>query len=108
MHTQWAAEAAELMEEWSMYRVGYPGWKLAAKFRIPMKFLVHVHKDEESGTYWAESDDLDGLAVAGDTLDDVHKAVFEAANALLDEELNGKHARAQAEVLFSTALPCAA
>jgi predicted RNase H-like HicB family nuclease len=73
-----------------------------------MRFRVDVHKDEETGTYWAASDDLDGLAVAGDTLDDVHKAIVDAANALLDAEFDGVHAKAQAEVLFRQALPCAA
>lgn len=91
-----------------MYRVGFPGWKIAARLHVPMKFVVHVHKDMETGTYWAESDDLDGLAVSGGTLDDLYQAVMDAANALLDAEFNGVHTRTQAEVLFSTALPCAA
>lgn len=90
------------------YTVGHLGWKVAARMHVPMTFHVRVRKDEESGTFWASSDHLDGLAVSGDTLDEVYSNVVEAANALLDAEFNGCPAKAQAQVLFSAELPCAA
>ena len=41
-----------------MYRLGFPGWKLAARLGVPLVFGVRVHKDEAFGTYWAESNDM--------------------------------------------------
>jgi len=89
-----------------MYRVGFPGWKLAARVGVPLKLRVEAFKDEESNSYWAKSDDLDGLVVSGATLDELHAEVVSAATELLDLEVHGK--RSRAEVQFNTPLPCAA
>ncbi len=92
------------------YRIGWPAWKIAARSGARMYFRVYVRKDDQSSTYWASSDDLDGLAVAGDTLDDVERAIEEVApvlyKALLNDGSSGSGARAK--VSFSVSLPCAA
>lgn len=83
-----------------MYRVGLPGWKIAARFGIPVKVIVNVHFDAESNTYWAESPNFDGLAVSGETLDELRSEVISAAHVLLDLALDGKQPRAQTEMLI--------
>jgi predicted RNase H-like HicB family nuclease len=92
------------------YRIGFPGWKIAAKSGARMYFRVRVCKDSDSNTYWASSDDLAGLAVAGDTLDDVERAIEEVApilyRSLLDNGAGGRGARAK--MSYSVSLPCAA
>lgn len=81
-----------------MYRVGLPGWKIAARFGVPVKVRVNVHHDADSNTYWAESPDLDGLAVAGDSLDELHREVVSASHALLELAVDGRRGRAQTEI----------
>lgn len=81
-----------------MYRVGLPGWKIAARLGVPLKVRVNVHRDDESATYWADSPDLDGLVVAGNTLDELHGEVVSASHALLELAVSGRSARAQTEM----------
>ncbi len=91
------------------YRIGFPGWKIAARLGAPLYFRVYVHKDEESNTYWAASDDLEGLAVAGATLDDVRRAVEEVAPVLCSAILaEPARSNAQARMSYNVPLPCAA
>ena len=101
---------AVLQETGMNYRIGFPGWKIAARRGARMYFRVWVHKDDTSNTYWAESDDLDGLAVAGDTLDDVERAIEEVAPVLYKALLNGDagHSNARAKMSYSVSLPCPA
>ena len=91
-----------------MYRVGFPGWKLAARVGVPLKLSVQAFKDEESNSYWAKSDDLDGLVVAGATLDDLQKEVLAAVPVLLQLEVHGTKAKARADLQLSTQIPCPA
>lgn len=80
------------------YRVGLPGWKLAARSGVTVKFVVRVYEDEETKSFWAESDDLDGLVVSGGTLPELRAEVRAAAEALLDLALNGHHPRTVADL----------
>ncbi|WP_198150888.1 type II toxin-antitoxin system HicB family antitoxin [Caldimonas taiwanensis] len=82
------------------YRVGYPLWKTVAKAGVPVKFLVRVHRDEASNTYWACSDDIDGLVVSGQTLDELREEVRSAAQTLLEMAVDGDAARVRPEMLF--------
>lgn len=91
-----------------MYRVGFPGWKVAAHLRVPLTFRVWVHQDVETGTYWAESDDLDGFIATGDTLPEIRKSVEEVAEAMLNSELGVSHPRAKPDLRLGGAIPCAA
>jgi predicted RNase H-like HicB family nuclease len=90
-----------------MYRVGFPGWKLAAKLGVPVLIKVQLHFDPESKSYWAKSDDLDGLVVSGQTLDELRAEVRSAAETLL--ELEFKRAPiAKPEYRFMDEALCAA
>lgn len=91
-----------------MYRVGFPGWKLAARVGVPLVLRVDAFKDEESNSFWAKSDDLDGLVVSGATLEELHSEVVNAAVELLDLEVHGKRTRASVQLQTQTPLPCAA
>lgn len=91
-----------------MYRVGFPGWKIAARHGIPLSFTVIVHKDEASGTYWAESNDLDGLVVSGADFEELRNEILSAAHDLLGEYVDGSPATARASIVMNSAVPCVA
>ena len=91
-----------------MYRVGLPFWKAAARAGVQVKFRVQLHCDEETGTYWADSEDLDGLVVSGETLDDLKDEVLSAASSLLELALNGAPAQVTADMQMQSLLPCSA
>lgn len=91
-----------------MYRIGFPGWRLAARVGLPLRLRVQAFKDEESNSYWAKSDDLDGLVVSGATLDELQREVMAAVSVLLQLEVRNSKARARADLHLSTQIPCAA
>lgn len=70
-----------------MYRVGFPGWKLAARFGVPLSMRVHIHYDPEVSSYWTTSPDLGGLIVTGSTLDELFSEVRLAAPDLIELEI---------------------
>lgn len=92
-----------------MYRVGLPGWKLAAKLGVPVRLRVNITQDLEANVYVAESPDLDGLIVEGHTLDDIKAEALAAAGALLEMELRTKAdsraLRAQTDFILHSAVP---
>lgn len=70
-----------------MVRVGFPGWKLLARLGLPVRVRVVVHFDNESKSFWAESPDLAGFAVAGESLEELKREADAVARALVDLEL---------------------
>jgi Domain of unknown function (DUF1902) len=64
------------------WRLGYPGWHIAAKFGIPIKIKVDVCHDDDAGVYYATSDDI-GLAVEAASLDDLVIEIHAALSELL-------------------------
>ncbi len=92
----------------SMYRVGFPGWKIAARFGVPVLVRVHVHFDSDSQSYWATSPDLDGLVVSGSNLDEIHREATSAAASLLTLAVNGHIAHAQTELRIRDTALCVA
>jgi predicted RNase H-like HicB family nuclease len=86
------------------YRVGNPFWRAAARAGMPLSFRVCVRKDQDSQTYWAESPDLDGLVVSGNTLDELKSEVQSAASLLLEMEVDGANQHANADFRFSSPL----
>lgn len=78
----------------SPYRVGWPAWKLVARAGLPVAFRVCVYRDDETGTFWADSPDLDGFVVTGADLEELKREASQAAQDLLDIECNGAHPRA--------------
>lgn len=91
-----------------MYRVGFPGWKVAARLGIPLKLRIEVMHDEETQSYWTKSPDLDGLIVTGFTLDELRTEARLAAVELLELELHGQHISATPELRFKDSAVCAA
>lgn len=81
-----------------MYRVGFPGWKIAARFGIPLLVRVDVHYDPDVNSYWATSPDLDGLVVAGETLQELRAEVGLAAGDLLSLAVHSPNTRAKTEL----------
>lgn len=67
------------------WRLGIPGWRIAANLGIPIKIKIDVQKDEEVGVYFATSDDI-GLAVESGTLDELMKEIHSALPVLLELE----------------------
>ncbi len=90
------------------YQVGWPGWKFAARMRVPLLVRVRVHFDAESKSYWADSPDLDGLVVAGQDLDELRSEVFAAADELLNLAIRSPRVRATTELLILDELHCVA
>lgn len=72
-----------------MYRVGFPGWKLAAKVGIPMLLRVEVMRDRDAGVFVAISPDLRGLVAEAKTADELVRAVYDCTDMLLEAELHG-------------------
>lgn len=89
-----------------MYRVGMPLWKVAARFGVPLKLRVHVHFDQETQSYWADSPDLDGLVVAGETLPEVQREVRIAADEILLQAVHGYRHRAVASMSLGNQKIC--
>ena len=64
------------------WRLGFPGWRIAANLGVPIKIKVDVCHDAEAGVYFAASDDI-GLAVESDSLDGLMKEIHSALPQLL-------------------------
>lgn len=69
-----------------MYRVGFPGWKIAAALGITLVFRVDVLQDEEAGVFVATSPDLNGLVAEAPSLEALFKEVGHGADMLLGEQ----------------------
>jgi Domain of unknown function (DUF1902) len=70
-----------------MYRVGFPGWKLAARFRIPLLLKIEVIRDEAANVFVATSPDLSGLVVEAENLDQLMPEVYSCVDMLLQDQL---------------------
>jgi predicted RNase H-like HicB family nuclease len=75
------------------YRVGFPGWRLVAKLGVPMVVKIVVHKDKDSGTFWAEGQGLRGLVVTGKDLNELYSECTAAIDELMSLELDGYQPR---------------
>ena len=64
------------------WRLGFPGWRIAAMCGMNIKIKVDVCRDEEAGVYYATSDAI-GLAVESESLDGLMKEIHAAIPALL-------------------------
>lgn len=82
------------------YRVGLPFWKQAAKLGFGLSLRVHCHFDKDVNSYWANSPDLNGLVVAADTLEELHKEVSYAALDLIDLAINDDHSKVTPSLKF--------
>jgi len=73
-----------------MYRVGYPGWKVLARYGFAVKVRVEIARDDEAGVFLASSPDLRGLHVEGETLDELHREIRSALLALVELQVDGR------------------
>ena len=70
------------------YRVGFPGWKIAARLGLPLKIRVFVVYDEESKTLVAECNDFQpylGIVTEGETFEELQKKVEECCELAMEE-----------------------
>ena len=65
------------------WSVGFPGWRLAARFGCPLKIKVDIFRDTEAGVYFATSDGI-GLAVESESLDGLVNEIHAAIPVLLE------------------------
>lgn len=70
-----------------MYRVGFPGWKLAARLGVTLVLRVEVAQDKEAGVLIATSPDLKGLVVEAKTTQELMQELPNCADMLLAEYL---------------------
>ena len=70
-----------------MYRVGFPGWKIAARLGVPVLFRVDVHHDSEAGVFIATSPDMRGLVVEATTKEDLISSVYDCMDMLMIDVL---------------------
>lgn len=90
-----------------MYRIGFPGWRVAARLGVPMFFRVHVHHDKAAGSYWATSPDVQGLTVSGTDLDELAREVNGAACELIALQLDSsKPIAAHPEMRWRSGADC--
>lgn len=70
------------------YRVGMPGWKLAARLGVVLQVRVEVMFDSESQRYIATSPDLDGLVCEGGSWDELVPEVHDCVGMLMQAHLH--------------------
>lgn len=70
-----------------MYRVGFLGWKIAARCGVPLLVKIEVQHDEAAGVFIATSPDLRGLVVESASKNELIDDVYDCVNMLLETEL---------------------
>lgn len=70
-----------------MYRVGFPGWKIAARIGVPVLVRIDVLHDTAANVFVATSPDLPGLVVEAGTMETLFPEVYDCLNMLLAEQL---------------------
>lgn len=69
------------------YRVGFPGWKIAAKLGLPLKISVSVMYDDESKVLVAECNDFLpylGIATEGATYEELQRKIGECCEMAME------------------------
>jgi len=64
------------------WRLGFPGWRIAAALGVPIRIKVDVWRDDEAKVYFASSDDI-GLAVEAGSLDELMTEIHAALPELI-------------------------
>jgi Domain of unknown function (DUF1902) len=67
------------------WRLGFPGWRVAARLGFPIQIKVDVCHDKEANVYFATSDDI-GLAVESESLDVLMSEIHSALPELLSQD----------------------
>ncbi len=64
------------------WRLGFPGWRIAATLGLPIWIKIEIFKDDEASVYCATNDNL-GLAVESSSLDGLMLEIDAALPVLL-------------------------
>ena len=73
------------------YRVGRPGWKIVARWGVPILIPLEVLHDKEAGVYVITSSNLRGLVVEmpqSSTAEEVHREIHACINSIMCELLH--------------------
>ena len=70
-----------------MYRVGFPGWKIAARVGVSLLVKIEVAHDKEAGVFIATSKELPGLVVESKSIEQLFPEVYDCVDMLLSEQL---------------------
>ena len=70
-----------------MYRVGFPGWKIAARIGVPLLVKIQVVHDKQAQVFIATSKDLPGLVVESKDMAEMFTEVCDCLNMLIEEQL---------------------
>lgn len=89
-------------------RPSWPGWRLLARWGVPVEVRVEARFDAEAGVYYVAGSDLRGLHVEAATLDEMQREVLAAASELLHHELNDRAHLPDAKIVMHSAATCAA
>lgn len=65
------------------YQAGWPFWRAVARMGVPLSIHVTVTHDQDAGVYAVTSSNLKGLFAEGQTLDELHSNLTDAAADLL-------------------------
>jgi predicted RNase H-like HicB family nuclease len=91
------------------FPVGVPGWRLWARFGLPVGVQVMVVKDSEAGVFTAHAPRLRGLHVEAETLEELMAEIQSAVDELVELEAQPKRApETQVSFTISDAATCAA
>ena len=80
------------------WRLGFPGWRIAARLGFQIKIKIGVFHDTEAGVYFATSEDI-GLAVESESLDGLLKEIHAAIPVLLEVAHSSIH-KPKADIRF--------
>ena len=75
-----------------MYRIGFPGWKIAARLGVRLLLRVEVVRDDVAGVFVATSPDLPGLVAEAKTANELIQSVYDCAEMLIHELVKVKAA----------------
>lgn len=59
-----------------MYRIGFPGWKIAARLEVRLLLRVEDVRDDVAGVFVATCPDLPGLVAEAKTANELIQSVM--------------------------------
>lgn len=77
-----------------MYRLGWPGARMLGRMGVPLVVHVLVERDAEAEVFIATSQDVPGLVVEAESLDELDREVKRLTPLLLESQGAKKRASA--------------
>lgn len=90
------------------YRVGFPGWRIAALAGLRLKLRVDVIRDDEAKVFVATSPDMPGLIAEAETVDQLLLNLKAAFTDLMQDEFSAPREIPRAEFGLKPEQLCAA